>query len=105
MGEVWVGHWDGYVFAMNNSRLYVAPDGRVQILPSGLDWTFQDWASWGSPGSALGQPCFSDAACKDRLRAAADRICGGLDEGALLAEFDRLQALIETYMDQDMCGR
>lgn len=101
VSEIWVGHWDGYVFATNNFRLRASPDNRIQILPSGLDWTFQDWATWTSSRSALGAKCTQDPNCFERLRLAATQLCNTLDTDALLSEFDRLQDLITPYTTTD----
>ena len=42
--EAMTGHWDGYVQARNNYRVYLDPeaDGRARFLPHGMDQIFQD---------------------------------------------------------------
>lgn len=100
VGEAWTGHWDGYICATNNFRVRET-GGTVQVLPSGLDWTFTEGASWSRPNSALGTGCYRDLSCKALVQERAAAICDTLDVDALLAEFDRLQALIEPYTQKE----
>jgi hypothetical protein len=101
--EAWVGQWDGYTYAVNNSRVYVHPaDGRARIVPSGLDWTFNDYGvDWSTPVSALGVACHADTACLARVRAAVDPVCDAIDGAGLVARFDEQAALIAPFVAAD----
>ncbi|MFN7142642.1 MAG: CotH kinase family protein [Myxococcota bacterium] len=94
--EAWIGQWDGYAYVSNNFRVYVDGNGRSELVMSGLDWTFTEGADWGNPSAPLVLACRADADCAARLDAAVAETCEGLDADALLAERDRLWALIEA---------
>jgi hypothetical protein len=104
VGESWVGQWDGYAFASNNFRVYVDAGGDelMRMLPSGLDWTFTDYASnWGNSTMPLGRSCQASEACNARMLAAVDQVCDAVDGGDLLTRFDALQALLAPYIEAD----
>jgi hypothetical protein len=106
--EVLVGHWDGYSGNQNNHFLYRDPAaGKFHFLPWGPDSAFGDrniflpptiprsvWAN-----SILTRRLYAldetHRRYQDRLRELLDTVW---DEPALLAEIDRVRAMIEPHV-------
>ena len=106
--EALVGHWDGYAGDRNNNYMYVDPaTGLFRFIPWGTDDTFGRgnpfggneavaplvwwegrlvWRLYGKPGVA--------AAYQTRMQSLFDTIW---DEAELLAEIDRMEALITPF--------
>lgn len=102
--EVLVGHWDGYANNTNNYFAYHDPvSGKFHFIPWGIDDILTD----GDEGPAL-RSVFSTGYVSHRLYGlpqTRDRYVARLqellasvwDEAALLAEVDRMTALIGPY--------
>jgi hypothetical protein len=68
-----LGHNDGYSMNTNNYRVYFDPtDGKADLLPWDLDYTFlydYQWGlSWGAPQGNLTYACFADTTCREAHR-------------------------------------
>ncbi|MDP2312771.1 MAG: CotH kinase family protein [Pseudomonadota bacterium] len=69
--DQFLGHNDGYSMNTNNYRVYFDPaDGKADLLPWDLDYTFlydYEWGlSWGAAQGNITAACFADAACFTR---------------------------------------
>ncbi|MFZ5480024.1 MAG: CotH kinase family protein [Myxococcota bacterium] len=100
VGEVLVGHLDGYSMNTNNFRVYFDPaDGRAHVVPWDMDYTFlEDWQwgmNWRTPRGQITAWCYADDTCRAAQADAFEAHLGALDTDALLAEFDALADL--TY--------
>ena len=89
--ELMLCHWDGYTINRNNYRVYFNPvDGRLQILPHGLDQLFQDpgFGILGFPGTLLSAAVMGNGEWRRRYRALI---------GELLPLFEpaRLHAIVD----------
>jgi len=105
--EVLVGHWDGYASNTNNFFIYGDPtDGRFHFVPWGIDNILSDQGGFDVAGGAppvrttgvladhLWATAEGRAAYEARLRELLDTVW---DETALIAEIDRMEALIRPY--------
>jgi hypothetical protein len=104
--ETFIGHLDGYSMNTNNYRVYFDPtDGKAHILSWDLDYSFyEDWQwgmSWRSPRAQITYWCLQDPTCFAAQMQHHDTFLDELDVPALLAEFDRLDALTYEYTQID----
>ena len=104
--EQWIGQNDGYGLNTNNYRIYFDPsDGRADIIPWDLDYTFlYDWEwsrSWGSPAGNLMYYCIIDATCAAAQQAVVAEVAAAAEEAALVDLFDRLAVLIDDDARSD----
>ncbi|MBT3223000.1 MAG: hypothetical protein HN348_28330 [Proteobacteria bacterium] len=93
--ELYLGHWDGYVWSANNYRIHHHPDGKWTFLPWGLDQTFEDslgsyagvFSSTGPHfwGGRMHQVCFASQECLLDLQQAYDDVFERVDEMDLTA--------------------
>jgi hypothetical protein len=109
--EVIVGHWDGYTGNTNNFFVYEDPaSDRLRFIPWGIDALFVDDNPFGSPAGATG--VFATAALGRRLYllpATQGRYVGRVldllervwDEDAIIAEVDRMAALLRPHLDPE----
>ncbi len=72
--DQFIGHNDGYSMNTNNYRVYFDPsDGRADLLPWDLDYTFlqdYEWGlSWHAANGNITNACFADATCFANHRA------------------------------------
>lgn len=106
--EALVGHWDGYAGNTNNFYVYRAPaTGRIHFLPWGVDSAFDSNKPFGAgapvwviataalPNRLIHLP-EGEAAYREHMSALLAR---AWDEEAMLAEVDRMAALVAPYMD------
>ncbi len=104
--EQWLGQNDGYGLNTNNYRVYFDPeDGRADILPWDLDYSFlYDWEwglSWSSPPGKLAYYCINDAACAAAQREAVAAVLSAAEDRELVTLFDQLAALIDDDARSD----
>ena len=93
--ELYLGHWDGYVWSANNYRIHHDPDGKWTFLPWGLDQTFEDrlgshagvFTETGPTfwGGRMHQLCFASDECLNDLHQAFDDVIERVDEMDLTA--------------------
>lgn len=109
--ETLIGHWDGYAGNTNNYFVYRDPlDDRFRFLPWGIDQTFaESGGAFADEIPEVAIPAFTTGAIahhqwtspqgrslyEARLREVLDT---AFDETALLAEMDRMEALIRPYL-------
>ncbi|NCG18118.1 MAG: hypothetical protein GWP91_03790 [Rhodobacterales bacterium] len=111
--EVLVGHWDGYAGNTNNFFAYVDPsDGKVRMMPWGIDGIMGEVNPFGEgPTSVVAQSLLAQRiynhpnmteAYVERLHQLLDT---AWDEDQLLAEVDRMSALVKPYaLEPDYAG-
>ncbi len=101
--EAWVGQWDGYAFASNNYRVYFPTDGTgMQMVPSGLDWTFTDYGSdWTQAAAPLGLRCQADATCRDRFAQGALDVTNAIEAADILTLLNTNAEMIRPYVEDD----
>jgi CotH kinase protein len=104
--EQWIGHLDGYALNANNYRVYFNPwDGRAEIIPWDLDYSFLPtwkWGmSWKRPNGALAAACWEDADCFDDHRPYVEEILQTVDVNEILVKMDAWTSLIETAAMED----
>ncbi len=70
-----LGHWDGYMYNLNNFRIYCDTGGLCTFMPWGIDQTWNGgWSPFDTIGT-LSQRCAQDAVCRGMIhRAMADAI-------------------------------
>jgi hypothetical protein len=113
--EVLTDHWDGYANNQNNYWFYRDPSaggaqGKFVFLPSGIDALFEGRERTTRPQSvfacgALAWHLYDVAGTRAAyLAALRDLLEDVWDEPALLAELDRMQALLEPYADPGGTG-
>lgn len=90
-----IGHTDGY-HVPNNWRLYVDPDTkRLQLLPSGADWTWDQPADPWFWGGRLADWCLSNAGCEAGVAEKMVEVADTTEAIDLSGDFDRIWAGIE----------
>lgn len=104
--EVIVGHWDGYAGNTNNTYFYADPiDGRFRFIPWGADAVFA-WQQQGLPKSVFAFGLLANrlyahpegrAAYLARLRELLEDVW---DPAALVAESERMQALLSPHLPE-----
>jgi len=109
--EVLIGHWDGYTANTNNFYVYHDPvSDRFHFVPWGIDNILSSgdevpairsvFATGVLPWRLYRYP-ESRASYVARLEELLDTVW---DEGALLAEIDRMEALLGPYIDGEVAG-
>lgn len=104
--EQWVGQNDGYTLNKNNYRVYFDPlDGKAEIIPWDLDYSFlrdSDWGmSWTAPAGRIYALCRQDGGCRSTWRRVAGETCELADSLDLSAEIDTVTALINDHISED----
>ncbi len=109
--EVITDHWDGYANNRNNYYLYHDPtSGRMHFIPWGIDDLFSGRQRTTRPYSVfacgampwrLYDVAGTRALYLDRLRQLLDTVW---DETAILAEIDRMEALLTPLADPSASG-
>jgi len=90
-----IGHTDGY-HVPNNWRVYVDPDTkRLQLLPSGADWTWDQPADPWFWGGRLADWCLSNPGCEAGVAAKMVEVADTTEAIDLSGDFDRIWAGIE----------
>lgn len=108
--EIYLGHWDGYAWSVNNYRFHIHPDtGLCTFLPWGIDQVFgeelggyagviqeagPDW-QW---GGRVHQICVSSPGCRQRLHDAFVDTIERVDEMDLTALADQARELVESLV-------
>jgi hypothetical protein len=96
--ETMVSHWDGYAGNNNNFFLYGDPTtGKFAFMPWGVDQLFGDGGENGPSvtRSALTRRLYLYGPSRERYLARFEQILDDVfDDAALLAEIDRMEALI-----------
>jgi len=112
--ELLIGHVDGYAGNTNNFFVYEPEDsGKLEFLPWGIDSTFMNFEAFGSDSSrmvfansALSRRLWEMPQSRDiyyeRLEALLETVW---NEGEILAEIDRMTALVEPYAIDDASER
>jgi hypothetical protein len=105
--EVLIGHWDGYASNTNNFFIYDDPtDGKIHFMPWGADAVFEPGVTYGQTGlttvaaqGVLARRLYMFPETQAEYLARLDELLAGAwDEAALLAEVDRMHALIQPYV-------
>jgi len=90
-----VGHTDGY-HVPNNWRLFVDPaTKRLQLLPSGADWTWDDPADPWFWGGALASWCLDNAGCTSGVAERMVTVADTVQTIDLLGDYERIWSGIE----------
>lgn len=105
-GEQWIGQNDGYVLNQNNYFVYFNPeDGRLQLIPWDLDYSFleaRDWGfSWNSPSGAMAAACRRDDACLDAWKGQVETLLTLVDADGLRTYAEALAALSADLAQED----
>ena len=66
--EYYTGHWDGYVLNRNNYFVNFDDDGRVMMLPWGVDQTWNGGLDYGSSPALMTNKCWNYQPCLDIYR-------------------------------------
>jgi hypothetical protein len=90
--EVFIGHWDGYAPTRNNYFVHLDDDGRLRMMPWGVDQTFD-----------YGLPLYEGQGLILQ-RCLADSVCRGAWEQKLLAVADNAEALVAGGFDTEIRG-
>ena len=104
--EQWVGQVDGYSMNINNYFVYFDPgDGKAEIIPWDLDYSFihsQDWgSSWNNPNGRLAGSCLDDVECRGLFYDHAQTTGALADDLELQDRFDEIKELIHDYQNED----
>lgn len=104
--EQWVGQDDGYSLNTNNYLLYFDPsDGKMDLLPWDLDYSFMyDWEwgmSWSRPKGVLAQACKRNDECRALMVTAMSELLDTLDASDLGTEFEQVAELTLPYAMTD----
>ncbi len=112
--EVLVGHVDGYTGNTNNFFVYQPETtGKLEFLPWGIDATFQRFEAFGSDSnlavfanSALSRRLWEIPETRDLYLDALDGLLDTVwNESELIAEVDRMAALVEPFAIDDPAQR
>ncbi|MDP6947139.1 MAG: CotH kinase family protein, partial [Myxococcota bacterium] len=105
--EALVGHWDGYSGNRNNFYMYRDPGEGFVFIPWGPDSSFNPidhpFLQITDPQSVMAHSAmthrlYKDTAMRDAYVARAKELLDAVwDEEALLAEVDRMAAIVQTY--------
>jgi hypothetical protein len=104
--EILIGHSDSYDFNTNNFWVYQDPGtGKLNFMPWGMDWTFRGQGSLARTvpaGAALSRRMYTTPAMQTRyLAALQDILANGWVEADIIAEVDRMEALLDPYVVDD----
>jgi spore coat protein CotH len=80
--EFYTGHWDGYVLNRNNYFVNFDENGKVLMIPWGVDQTWGGSLDYGSSPAIMTNKCWSSETCLETYRqsmAKVARIARGLD--------------------------
>ena len=80
--EYYTGHWDGYVLNRNNFFVNFDDNGKVLMIPWGVDQTWGGSLDYGSSPSVMTNKCWYTEVCTETFRqsmAKVARIARGLD--------------------------
>jgi len=102
----WIGQNDGYCLNRNNYRVYFDPeDGRAELIPTDLDYSFlraESWGfSWSAPTGNLAAACLGDEACQADWRATVAEVLDLIDQMPLPKRVEQIWALIEAEVKAD----
>jgi hypothetical protein len=99
--EVLLGHLDGYAGNTNNFLVYHANDGKFRFLPWGVDTTFGTFGELPALSSAIlpARLCANAPTAADYVTAMQTVLDVAWDEAAILAEIDRMEALIDPEIE------
>lgn len=110
--EVLTGHWDGYGNNRNNFYMYHVPTtNKIRFLPWGVDATFDDRLRTTRPQSvyacgALSWKLYDAPTTRAAyLASLRDLLDNTWHPDALLAEIDRMRALIAPFETADLAQR
>jgi hypothetical protein len=106
--EKYVGQWDGYsgqvgIAQPNNYYLYSGPTGVFQMLPSGLDETWQLYNRVPFDGEAgvLFDGCLEDESCFATYLGSLRAASGAIDSAGLDAMAQELAALLAPWQESE----
>ena len=80
--EYYTGHWDGYVLNRNNYFVNFDENGKVLMIPWGVDQTWGGSMDYGSSPAIMTNKCWASESCLNTYRqsmAKVARIARGLD--------------------------
>ncbi len=104
-GENVIGQWDGYN-ALHNYRIwYDIHTGKIQLIPSSLDLTFDNYYDWAENyyyGSGkLLSFCLDVPSCADRYDAALLQIADSIETADWDGRVDELRAILDDDVGKD----
>jgi spore coat protein CotH len=100
--ELFLAHWDGYASTRNNYFLYRAPGAKWSFMPWGTDQTFGDTTfPVFEGGGRLQGMCTASLICRQKLKAAYEKLIVLADELNLQARVDDLETLIAAAAAED----
>ena len=90
----------------NNNFIYFdADDGKMEMIPWDLDYSFLEDSAWGmswkSPAGVLAAACQADDTCLDAWKDAVRTVISRVDEDAYADDLTAWTALIEDYIPED----
>jgi hypothetical protein len=101
-----IGHNDGYSMNTNNYRVYFDPeDGKADLLPWDLDYTFlydYQWGlSWGAANGNLTYACFADPTCAAAQRAVVAELLTTFESTDWVGLLDHVDGLTYAHTQDD----
>ncbi len=109
--EVYLGHWDGYVWSANNYFILHHFDLESWVfVPWGVDQVFEDpmgpfagvmrhpGPSWGIGGGRVHGLCYSSSACRSRVYQALEEVVASADDIHLSDLADEARQLVEPHI-------
>ena len=104
--DQFIGHNDGYSMNTNNYRVYFDPsDGKADLLPWDLDYSFLQDSSWGLswywPSGNITYACFQDAACQAGQRSAMREFLEAYEAVDWSTWLDEVEALTYDHTQTD----
>ena len=102
--EYYTGHWDGYALNRNNYFVNFDEDGKVLLLPWGVDQTWGGSLDYGSSPAVMTNKCWQYQPCLEAYRqsmAKVARVARGLD---LVGMARNVSAAIKADITSDPFG-
>ena len=100
-GELLVGHWDGYAWTRNNWFMHLDAQGRLDLLPWGVDQTFNDFLPLYEGQGLLLNACLADAACVARYDAALVGVLAAWDGLDQAGDGARIAAALRPWIERE----
>lgn len=94
-------HYDGYK-APNNWRVYVdGATGKVELVPSGAEWTWDFDVDVFYYGGALAGFCLANQGCAHDYAAKVIEVADAVESLDLLTQFTELSEMLAPYIESD----
>lgn len=100
-GEILFGHWDGYAWTRNNWFMHLDAEGRLALLPWGVDQTFNDFLPLHEGQGLLLNACLADPDCTIRYDHAIGRILDAWDTLDLAGDAARIATDVNPWAQRD----